>query len=503
MKRFLGFCCAAWLLAFAGVAQAATVHIEQAIATEDLIKVYASFAWDEGQNIESVDQKELGVSFDGVPAQLTSLARFSQTGEGMGITLLLDVSKSMGIRQGGGQTPFALLVEATKKLIASASPKDSFCIMTFGDDVKVVQPFTSDKNVLYNALSEISPSAQNTLLYESVQKALRINRQKGGNIPDRRAIIIISDGKDEGSGLTLDDVLKQDLQPSIPLFTVGYTRVEPEHLTALRRLSVMTGGLFFASPKAQEIDRSLPQIKQYFNQTYVLGIQPPHLDAAKAMTLKVVFSRDGMSSEGFKEILVPASPPPPPPVEEPEPESFLKRYRWWFFGGLGLVLALCVVGVVLMRKRARAKAVLEGEQEGSSLLSMDEAGGASGILDGMPTTTGRGYSTAPPEMPQVAQGRLVVLESGIGDTLPPGTAFDVYERTQLGRADDCMIQIPDSHVSRHHCDITASRGVFTLTNFRSRNGTFLNGEQVETETRLRHGDVITIGQVKLQFSELA
>lgn len=49
--------------------------------------------------------------------------------------------------------------------------------------MRVVQPFTSDKTVLNAALSGITANAQNTLLYESVQKALGINRQKGMTIP--------------------------------------------------------------------------------------------------------------------------------------------------------------------------------------------------------------------------------------------------------------------------------------------------------------------------------
>lgn len=493
MKTILPLCFAAFLLAAIGGAQAATVRIEQAVTAEDGIKVYTAFAWDDGLNVEPVAKAELGTFLDGVPASLTSLEPFAKTGEGMGVTVLLDISKSMAIRQGGTLTPFAQLVEATKKLIDAASPKDSFCVMTFGDDVRVVQPFTSDKGLLAAALSSLAPTAQNTLLYEGLEKALELNRQKGAAIPDRRAFIVISDGKDEGSGVTLDDVLRRDQLPAIPIFTVGYTRVEPEHLTALRRLSVMTGGLFFASPKPQEIDQTLRRIRQHFNQSYVIGLQPPRLDAAKTMTLKVVFTRDGTTSEGTKDIVVPASP------ALPEPAGFFTRHRWWLLGGAVGCLGLGLAGFLFYRRRARADRA--GASDTFDSVSIPGFDGPGAAMRQDPTApSGNAFSGADPEMPARVCGRLVVVESGFPE-VSPGMAYEVYERTQIGRADDSTVMLPDPYVSRHHCDIACSRGVYALSDFRSENGTFLNGEPVEAETRLRHGDIITVGRVRLQFSE--
>ena len=56
----------------------------------------------------------------------------------------------------------------------------------------------------------------------------------------------------------------------------------------------------------------------------------------------------------------------------------------------------------------------------------------------------------------------------------------------------------DSQMSRNHCAIQHDKGVFTIRDLGSTNGTFVNGNQVG-EIELRAGDVIEFGEVRLEF----
>ncbi|MEW5910093.1 MAG: FHA domain-containing protein [Thermodesulfobacteriota bacterium] len=71
----------------------------------------------------------------------------------------------------------------------------------------------------------------------------------------------------------------------------------------------------------------------------------------------------------------------------------------------------------------------------------------------------------------------------------------------IGRGEDNDIIIPDAGVSRHHAGIEADGDTFYLTDFQSRNGTFVN-QQLVIFRRLNHGDVITIGNRSLIFTFL-
>jgi predicted component of type VI protein secretion system len=64
----------------------------------------------------------------------------------------------------------------------------------------------------------------------------------------------------------------------------------------------------------------------------------------------------------------------------------------------------------------------------------------------------------------------------------------------VGRQTDCTIRIPDSGISRHHCELTVGDGKVTLRDLGSSNGTFVNRVKV-TQAELGPGDLISVGNL--------
>jgi pSer/pThr/pTyr-binding forkhead associated (FHA) protein len=62
----------------------------------------------------------------------------------------------------------------------------------------------------------------------------------------------------------------------------------------------------------------------------------------------------------------------------------------------------------------------------------------------------------------------------------------------IGREPTCEITIPSRQVSRHHARLTSTPEGITLEDLASKNGTHLNGQQVEEPVVLKDGDVIQI-----------
>ncbi len=72
-------------------------------------------------------------------------------------------------------------------------------------------------------------------------------------------------------------------------------------------------------------------------------------------------------------------------------------------------------------------------------------------------------------------------------------------RVYIGRESTCNIVVADPNASRRHAELrTNGKGVWTITDMESTNGTFLNGEQI-TSAVLVDGDRITVGTTDLVF----
>jgi len=77
-------------------------------------------------------------------------------------------------------------------------------------------------------------------------------------------------------------------------------------------------------------------------------------------------------------------------------------------------------------------------------------------------------------------------------------AADGDQPLTIGRSADNIIQIHDSKISRHHCEIRCTPGGYFVRDLGSKNGTFVNGARV-AEARLRNNDRLQLGLAQLLF----
>jgi len=72
----------------------------------------------------------------------------------------------------------------------------------------------------------------------------------------------------------------------------------------------------------------------------------------------------------------------------------------------------------------------------------------------------------------------------------------------LGRGNECDLLLPEPQVSRQHVKIRHEDGIYVLEDLDSKNGTWINGQQIKGERTLHDGDEINLGlAVKLVFVE--
>ncbi len=68
----------------------------------------------------------------------------------------------------------------------------------------------------------------------------------------------------------------------------------------------------------------------------------------------------------------------------------------------------------------------------------------------------------------------------------------------IGRRMDCDIRVNSKNASRHHAQIFKVLSEDYILDLDSKNGTFVNAKRVKKHS-LDHGDVITIGGIRLEY----
>jgi pSer/pThr/pTyr-binding forkhead associated (FHA) protein len=66
--------------------------------------------------------------------------------------------------------------------------------------------------------------------------------------------------------------------------------------------------------------------------------------------------------------------------------------------------------------------------------------------------------------------------------------------TLIGRRQECDLRVPLPVVSRKHCEISIEQNKLMIRDLHSKNGTFVNGQQIE-EAQLHPGDRLNFGPV--------
>lgn len=154
------------------------------------------------------------------------------------VALVLDSSGSVGAAD------LARARNLAMGLMDSLPAGSRLAVFTFDDQSRLLLPATANTDELKNALGGVRVSGRFTTLYDALYDASRYLR---GSASRPRAIVLVTDGRDENSAVTLDDGLRIAEESSIPVYTVGIGRTEER---VLRRLARLTGGEYAAAAEA-------------------------------------------------------------------------------------------------------------------------------------------------------------------------------------------------------------------------------------------------------------
>jgi len=239
------------------------------------VELYASVLDRAGHPVEGLTQRNFTPIEDGVKQQIV---RFEQVrDQPIHAAVAIDISASMDPNIAEArQAAFAFFQQAIK-------PKDRASLIIFNDHPSLAVKFTNDVNELAGGLAGLK-AERGTALYDSVVFSLfYFNGVKG-----QRALLILSDGKDEGSRFSFEDAVEYARRAGVTIYGIGLGKdVDKKHLA---KISEETGGRTFFVKAAAELGPIYAEIERELRSQYLVAYQSTNTNdenAFRAVELKV------------------------------------------------------------------------------------------------------------------------------------------------------------------------------------------------------------------------
>ncbi len=210
-KILAAACAIVSAICLAGVVVAQEVGPDEIVRIRtDLVSVPVIVNDRQGRYISGLKQEDFSVYQDGAKQQISF---FAAEEEPLTVALLLDTSKSTS-------EVLDKIKDAAKNFIKLLRPTDRCMIVSFDYAVHVLSPLTSDQKALEKAIKRAEIGEMfGTVLRDAV---LHVVERSLAGIKGRKALIVLTDGKDFGSYPTQAELLHSLEESEAMIYTVFY-----------------------------------------------------------------------------------------------------------------------------------------------------------------------------------------------------------------------------------------------------------------------------------------
>lgn len=205
--------------------------------------------------------RDLIVVEDGVVQRVES---FEEAVSPISIAMVFDASGSM-------RRALPVAQAAARTFVTSLRPTDPLALVRFADRVVVEHEFSERRETTIEAIDRLQ-AVGGTALWDALHDSMQMMKQR----PGRRAIVLLSDGRDEnnpgtapGSDHTLADVLALVRETETVVYAIGLgSNVDRP---ALERIAQLSGGTATFPLEATALDGEYRRVLETLRQRYVLG----------------------------------------------------------------------------------------------------------------------------------------------------------------------------------------------------------------------------------------
>jgi Ca-activated chloride channel family protein len=200
------------------------------------------------------------------------IVHFSGEDAPLSVGMAFDISGSMDYKMTASR-------DAAQLFLKTLNPDDEAFLAEFNDKVALSVPFTGKSQDIRTALQNVQPGGLTALL-----DAVRFSLTEMGKARNaRKAIVVISDGGDNHSSYTAQQIESLVREAGVEIYAMGVfdplasLALTPEEVSGpklLSEIATQTGGRAFAATVAGDLPSVAARIAIELRNQYVIGYYP-------------------------------------------------------------------------------------------------------------------------------------------------------------------------------------------------------------------------------------
>jgi len=363
--------------------------------------------------------------------------------------------------------------------------KDRIALIAFGTQVTLIHDFTNDRSALESAIASFRPEETGyTHLFDALSQSQKLALSQPS---ERQLIVILTDGKDEGSFLREDDIIAESQKSNLPVYAMGFGVQADIAERVLGRIATLTGGSYQYAMTYQELSGIFARLGDDLRNEFVVEYETslPSDGQVHEVSLKVTVGSESLTSVRK--------------LETPIRAGFWTTRRV-ILAVAGGVLLIVVVGLFIRRRRSGEK-VQEEEivEKGSVAVRESDTVDASAPQRAKPVPVGRSTVAMEDDKTRVIGSSAPVKAWFVlreGKSRGEELMVDKIPAT-IGRGSKADVRLQDQTVSAQHAKLFLEGSAVILNDLASTNGTFVNGAkvvriEVKDNDRVRFGEIETV-----------
>lgn len=414
---------------------------------------------------------------------------------------------------------------AAVSFLGTLKPEDRAAIYQINGGPLLVTGFVPPPDGLKEKILQLKRIGKTTRVYDALHAGIMNTRDgilRNSNTDStspkiaRGAVILFTDGRDEGSYLTDEDctqLTELGTRNRIPVFTVLYGRARGER--TFQRLSLRTGGALLRSLSDKSMKDLAEQARKLPEQTFLLRYKSPETGAGKREIKLLLTSGETMDEDSANFVA--------PPRVPQAPDTWYSKFTGLTLGGIALValgllifLASVIATFVIWKKPKTQNAEIS---DSTALLAVqatesDHMKLPEGAVEKIDIIEGVIKEELPhPMMQYLRETAYQILQDALRDAPRYASAslvrkkegfereYDLFlDNTAMGSGRWASVRVEDSGVAKVHGKVKRVDGKYVLYDLMGGSGIYLNGQKLLRPRALRDGDEIKMARSLFLFS---